>query len=197
LNFSIIIFILYSAILVGMLFLARKSTYSKRVVIKKLFNLEDSQIRSTGYDDTRIRKFTSAGWSIAFVMAGVLLVPTVALGADIWVLIPSILAEELVFLLMGLVVIREAGIINWYRECYISNFQFFKTGLGLSMLAIVLGNVAFAIPFNPLGLLVQMAAVGVMVVALYSMISPILGEMKYYTEVGTAKEPSSAETGET
>ena len=185
------------AILVGMLFLARRGTYSKRAVIKKRFNLEDSQIRSTSYNDTRIQKFTLAGWSIAFVMAGLLLVPTVALGADIWVLILYIFALELGFLLVGLVVIKEAGIMNWYLECYICNFQFYKKGLGLAVLAIVLGNVAFAIPFNPFGLVVQLAAVGVMAVALYSMISPSLDEMKYYIEVGTAKESSRAGTGET
>ena len=69
--------------------------------------------------------------------------------------------------------IKEAGIMNWYLECYLCNFQFYKKAFGLAVLAVVLGNVAFAIPFNPLGLVVQVAAVGVMAVALYSMISPL------------------------
>lgn len=180
-NFSIIILLLYLALLGGMLFWARRSTESKRAVIKKRFNWEDHQIRSTGYDDPRIRKFTSTGWSLAFVMAGVLLVPAAGFGDDIWVQILVVLALELGFLLVGFVVIREVGIMNWYLECYICNFQFYLKALGLTILAIVLGNVALLVPFNPFGLLAQVAAVGIMAVALYFMVSPIQKEEKYYT----------------
>jgi hypothetical protein len=165
-----------------MLFWARRSTESKRAAIKRYFSWEDHQIRSTAYDDPRIRKFASTGWSLAFVMAGVLLVPIVGFGDSIWVQILAVIVIESVMFLVGLVVIKEAGIMNWYLECYICNFKFFLKALGLTMLALVLANVAFLVSFIPLGLVLQAAAVAIMAIALHFMISPIQKEEKYYTQ---------------
>lgn len=197
-NFSIIILFLYLALLGGMLFWARRSTESKRAAIKKYFSWEDHQIRSTGYDDPRIRKFTSTGWSLAFVMAGVLLVPIVGFGDSIWVQILVVIAIELAIFLVGLVVIKEVGIMNWYLECYVCNFKFYRNALGLTIVALFLGNVALLVSFIPLGLVLQTAAVAIMAIALYFMVSPILKEDKYYTQgQGTPKEMSSTKTGGT
>ena len=192
-NFSIIIFFLYLVLLGWMLFSARRSTETKRAMIKVLFNIEDNQIRSTGYDDPRIQKFTLAGWSLAFVMAGVLLGPAVALGDNIWVQVLVLSTLELGFLMVGLVVMRTARIMNWYLECYLCNFQFYKKGFALTIFAIIFGNTAYAVPMVPLGLAVQMAAVIIMTVAMYLMISPIQNEMKYYTNVETVEETTGAE----
>jgi membrane protein YdbS with pleckstrin-like domain len=176
-----------------MIILARKSTETKRAVIKKLFNMEDSQIRSTSHDDPRIRKFTSAGWALAFVMAGVILAPIVTLGDNIWTQILTIVVIELCFLLVGLVVIRACRIMNWYLECYICDFKFYRIGFVLIVLAIILGNISYFVPMYPSGLVFQLAAFGVMAAAMYFMISPILKETKYYTEAGIVEETSGSE----
>ncbi len=180
-NFSIIAFLLYLALLGGTLFWARRSTESKRAMIKEHFKWEDHQIRSTGYDDPRIRKFTLTGWSLAFVMAGVLLIPVADFGDSIWTQILVVLGMEFGFLLAGLLIIKEVGIVNWYLECYVCNFHFYLKALGSIILAIFIANIALFIPFNPFGFVAQMMAVGVMAIALYFIISPILREEIYYT----------------
>ena len=197
-NFGIIILFLYLALLSGMLFWARRSTGSKRAAIKRYFSWEDHQIRSTAYDDPRIRKFASIGWSLAFVMAGVLMVPIIGFGDSIWVQVLAVIAIELAMFLVGLVVIKELGIMNWYLECYICDFKFFLTALGLTIFALVLVNVALLVSFIPLGLVLQAAAVAIMAIALHFMVSPILKEEKYYTQKGqgTPKEVSSTKSGD-
>ncbi len=182
---NIFAILLYGVVLVGILLWARKSAHSKRVAIKKYFNWEDHQIRSTGYNDPRIRKYTSIAWSFAFVMAGIIAVPFIAFigfGDSIWLQILAICTVELACFVAGLVIMKWIGIIDWYLECYICNFKLFKAAFILTIAAIILGNVSLIMSFDPFGLLVQLAAVGIMAIALYFMISPILEEKKYYLD---------------
>jgi len=173
-----------------MLFWARRSTDFKRAVIKKSFELEAHEIRKTyPYPiDPRIWKLTLTGWSLSFVMAGVLLAPNVGFGDNIWGQFLVILAMELGFLLMGLVVIREFRIENCYLECYIYDFQFYKKAFALIIIAIVSGNAALIIPSIPWGVVAQAFAVGIMAVALYFIVLPIREEEKYYTRCTASKK---------
>jgi hypothetical protein len=182
LNFSIFIVILYLALLSGMLFWAKKSTDLKRAAIKKYFNWEDHQIRSTGYDDPRIRKYVSTGWSLAFVMVAIFMAPIAGFGETIWVQILAVLAIESLFFIAGLIVIKRIGLINWYLECFICNFQFSQKAFILTTLAIFIANIALIVPFDPFGMGAQLIGVVIMAIALYFMVSPILKEKKYYLD---------------
>ena len=181
-NFSLIVFGIYLALLIWVLYSAGRRRKSKSAAIGGNFKLgaEEIQIKKEHPLFNRIWKLTSTGWSLAFMMLGILLIPTAGSQDGVWVQFLIVLGVELGFLMVGLVVIREFEIMNWYLECYICKFQFYKIAFFFSMCAIVFGNAALVIPFIPWGGIAQVSAAGFMIVALYFLVSPIREEAKYY-----------------
>jgi hypothetical protein len=179
---GVIFFLIYIGIIAGVVLLARKSVAKKRDVILKRFNLQESQIRSTAYDDPMVRKMTSLQWAMTAVLGAVLLIPVLPLGDNILFQIVLIIVIEAVFLMLGLLAVRLLRLLDWYRECYITDMKFYRVGLAFTAVAIVLGNAAFAVPMFPYGLGLSFLATLLIAPALYISIKPILQEQKYYED---------------
>jgi hypothetical protein len=182
-SYSLPLFIAYLLLVIAAIYVANRKAEAKRAVIRKCFNLEDSQVRSTSHQDPRLRRLTMLAWSLAFVVAGILLFPVVVLGDYIWVQAPLI---ELLSLIVGAAAIRVTGMMNWYLECYITDFKSYYLALLFTAFAIVLGNGSYAVPMMPLGLIAQAAAFIFMLPAIYLLVRPILTEEGYYEEVGSS-----------
>ena len=175
------LFLMYLVLLSMALLLAWINTGTKRIIIKKRFSLDENQMKALVHTDPMLKSFAILDWSMAFVFAGVLLVPTVVFGENVW-LVTTIL--ELAFMILGLLVVRLVNITDWYMECFLVNFRYYWSSLILTFAAILAGNAVYAINMQPYGIIAELAAMSLMSLSLLLLISPLLSEWRFYTESG-------------
>ncbi len=175
------LFLIYLVMLSMAILLAWINTGTKRIIIMKRFSLDENQMKALVHADPMLKGFAILDWSMAFVFAGVLLVPTVVFGEDVW-LITTIL--ELAFMVIGLLVVRLVNITDWYMECFLVSFRYYWSSLILTFAAILAGNAVYAINMQPYGIIAELVAMSLMSLSLLLLISPLLSEWRFYSESG-------------
>ncbi len=174
----------YLGCLIAVIVLIKRRVDAKREVIGIKFGLESARI-CDAHPQPQLRKLILLNWALAFIFAGVMLQTWIISGGSLNFIWLETLLVELVFLVVGLLVFKIAGIADWYEECFITSYKPFYYSIMMMSISIIIGNAAYALPMHFQGIAAQLIAVLMMLLAFGGLVLPIHKEQQYYGSISS------------